>query len=109
MYVACPVHFLPLPQMKRSTINKDYEAKQASNGMDQALSVDPPAPPTLGGAPSQSVDWPGAAAGGDAYARLEEVGELRQAIALKVRLAKHVLWNGTAGDDGEGKKQCTDC
>lgn len=71
--------------MKKSTINKDFEAKRANNGLDRTVAVDPPAPPALGGTTtSQMSDWPGKTAAGGSFATEEEVGELRQAIALKV-------------------------
>lgn len=70
-------------QMKKSTINKDFEARQGNTGLDRSVNVEPPPPPSLGGT---LVDWPPVAPGGGPFASQKEVGELRQAIALKVGL-----------------------
>lgn len=67
--------------MKRSTIAKDFEAKQAIAGNDRSVSAEPPAAPALGGTTSSLGS---SVAGGGQYASQEEVGELRQAIAMKV-------------------------
>lgn len=75
--------------MKRSTIAKDFEAKQASaaGAADRTISAEPPMAANFA-ASGSSVDWPGAGAvGGGQFASKDEVGELRQAVAMKVRQA----------------------
>lgn len=75
-------------KMKRSTIAKDFEAKQASAGNERSAIVEQPVAPTLGGTVNnhRPDGWSGAGSmGGGPFASLEEVNELRQAVALKVR------------------------
>lgn len=73
--------------MKRSTIAKDFEAKQASAAgvADRTISVEPPMAATFA-ASGSAADWAGAGGGGQ-FASKDEVGELRQAVAMKVSQA----------------------
>lgn len=75
------------PQMKRNTIAKDFEAKQASvaaaGELDRAGS-EPPLTGTIVGVPSvANADWSNVAS--ETFASRDEVGELRQVVAMKVR------------------------
>lgn len=73
--------------MKRSTIAKDFEAKQASAAgtHDRTLGAEKPLAATMGGAAgTSSVDWSGSGMAAEQFASKGEVGELRQAVAMKV-------------------------
>lgn len=86
--------------MKRSTIAKDFEAKQASaaGAADRTISAEPTMAANFA-ASGSSVDWPGAGAvGGGQFASKDEVGELRQAVAMKVRQAcRNRCFSGLVG------------
>lgn len=76
--------------MKRTTIAKDFEAKQASatGVLDRSLAAEPPLAATLGGAAgSSAADWSGTSVMSGDFASKDEVGELRQAVAMKVSKA----------------------
>lgn len=74
-------------QMKRNTIAKDFEAKQASvaaAGELERAGSEPPLTGTIVGVPSvANADWANVAS--ESFASRDEVGELRQVVALKVR------------------------
>lgn len=77
-----------VPQMKRTTIAKEFEAKQANAAgtLDRTLGAEAPLAATLGGAGgATSADWQGSGTASDQFASKDEVGELRQAVAMKVR------------------------
>lgn len=74
-------------QMKRTTIAKDFEAKQANaaGALDRTLGTEQPLVATLSGAAGNSgADWSGSGMAGELFASKDEVGELRQAVAMKV-------------------------
>lgn len=74
--------------MKRSTIAKDFEAKQAiSTGtFDHSLAAEAPLLATTlsGTTEAPGADWPGSTMTAEFFASKDEVGELRQAVAVKV-------------------------
>lgn len=83
----CPFAF-PALKMKRNTIAKDFEAKQAnpSGTLDRTLGNEPTSAPSLGGTTGVSgADWSGNGIPSDQFASKDELGELRQAVAMKVR------------------------
>lgn len=73
--------------MKRNTIAKDFEAKQASvaaAGEMERAGSELPLTGTIVGVPSvANADW--ASVASETFASKDEVGELRQVVALKVR------------------------
>lgn len=72
-------------QMKRTTIAKDFEAKQANPDGDRTLCNEPPLASNLGGTTAASgADWSGNGIAADQFASKDELGELRQAVAMKV-------------------------
>ena len=78
----------PTPQIKRATLAKDFEAKQtsaaAAGEVERTLGSEPPMSGNPGGVSgSASPDWTSLA--GETFASKDEVGELRQAVAMKVR------------------------
>lgn len=76
--------------MKRNTIAKDFEAKQAnpSGTLDRTLGNEPALAPSLGATMGVSgADWSGNGISSDQFASKDELGELRQAVAMKVRAA----------------------
>ncbi|CAM9172377.1 unnamed protein product [Ectocarpus sp. 4 AP-2014] len=75
-----------LRKMKRTTIAKDFEAKQANpdGALDRTLGIEPPLAPNLGGTTAASgADWSGNGIAADQFASKDELGELRQAVAMK--------------------------
>lgn len=75
--------------MKRTTIAKDFEAKQANPGgaLDRTQGSDGVLGGTMGGSTGVAgSDWPGGAIDSDQFASKDELGELRQAVAMKVSL-----------------------
>lgn len=73
--------------MKRTTIAKDFEAKQANaaGSLDRSIGGEPPLSATLAGAAAHSsADWSSSGIVSGQFASKDEVGELRQAMALKV-------------------------
>ena len=75
--------------MKRTTIAKEFEAKQANAAgtLDRTLGAEAPLAATLGGAGgATSADWQGSGTASDQFASKDEVGELRQAVAMKVSI-----------------------
>lgn len=73
--------------MKRSTIAKDFEAKQANPGgvLDRTIGSEAPLAATVVGTTGGSgADWAGNGIATDQFASKDELGELRQAMAIKV-------------------------
>lgn len=73
--------------MKRSTIAKDFEAKQANPGgaLDRTIGSEAPLAATVVGTTGGSgADWAGNGIATDHFASKDELGELRQAMAMKV-------------------------
>lgn len=71
--------------MKRTTIAKDFEAKQANPGgvLDHTITNEAPLAAT---ARASGVDWSGNGTATDQFASKDELGELRQAVAMKVSM-----------------------
>lgn len=65
--------------MKRTTIAKDFEAKQANPGNEAPLAAT-----VLGTTGGSVADWSGSGIATDQFASKDELGELRQAMAMKV-------------------------
>ena len=74
--------------MKRTTIAKDFEAKQANPGgaLDQTLGNEAPLGASGG---ASGADWSGNGIATDQFASKDELGELRQAVAMKVSMSLH--------------------
>lgn len=73
--------------MKRSTIAKDFEAKQANPGgvLDRTVGSEAPLAATVVGTTGGAgADWAGNGIATDQFASKDELGELRQAMAMKV-------------------------
>lgn len=73
--------------MKRTTIAKDFEAKQANPGgvLDRTQGSDAPLGASLSGPTMGAAsDWPVSVIDSDQFASKDELGELRQAVAMKV-------------------------
>lgn len=73
--------------MKRTTIAKDFEAKQANPGgaLDRTQGSDAALGASMGGSTGVAgSDWPGGVIASDQFASKDELGELRQAVAMKV-------------------------
>lgn len=73
--------------MKRTTIAKDFEAKQAnpSGTLDRTMDSEAPLAATVVGTTGGSgADWSGNGIAADQFASKDELGELRQAMAMKV-------------------------
>lgn len=74
-------------QMKRTTIAKEFEAKQANAAgvLDRTLGAEAPLAATLGGVGgATTTDWQGSGIASEQFASKDEVGELRQAVGMKV-------------------------
>ncbi len=71
--------------MKRTTIAKDFEAKQANPGgaLDHTITNEAPLAATAG---ASDADWSGKSIATDQFASKDELGELRQAVAMKVSM-----------------------
>lgn len=88
--IAGTAHFAAhvIPQMKRTTIAKEFEAKQANATgavLDRTLGAEAPLAATLGGVGgATTTDWQGSGISSEQFASKDEVGELRQAVAMKV-------------------------
>eukprot|EP00903_Cladosiphon_okamuranus_P017102 g15757.t1 len=75
-----------LRKMKRSTIARDFEAKQANpgGGLDRTIGSEAPLAATVVGTTGGSgADWAGNGIAADQFASKDELGELRQAMAMK--------------------------
>lgn len=73
--------------MKRSTIAKDFEAKQANPDgvLDRTVGSEAPLAATVvGTAGGAGADWAGNGIATDQFASKDELGELRQAMGMKV-------------------------
>lgn len=87
--------------MKRTTIAKDFEAKQAnpSGALDRTQGSDAPLGSTTGGPTGVAgSDWPGGVIDSDQFASKDELGELRQAVAMKVSTGCYnIIMGGAVG------------